>query len=424
MAEPSLSVDEYLNRSIDASHVLGRLVRHPEPEHGAVHTPREIAQQPHLWRYAAALMTRHADDLRAFLARAGAYEERGPAFLLTGAGTSHYIGQSVADLLRRHFQAPVLSVPTTRITACPDAYLIDGRRYVMLHAARSGNSPESRAVLDLALQRYAETARHVVITCNADGELAEMARADPDRVYLITLPESSNDKGLAMTSSFSTIVTCMQVLCHLDDTTAFQGLVARIARAGEYLVEHYADTLYECANPKLTRAFFLGNADLLGAAMESALKIQELTAGEVMAAGEDTLAFRHGPISAVNAHSLVCFFLSADAYTRRYEADVLQQYQEAFGQLGAQTIVVSAQQPELELADSTRSITYEPGASEAVPPYYQVNLAALVGQLLGLFAAYRRGQNVDNPSEKRVLYSRTVKGVRLYDIAGDGAHTS
>lgn len=42
MAELPLSGDEYLNRSTDASHMLGRLVRHPEPENGVVHTPCEI----------------------------------------------------------------------------------------------------------------------------------------------------------------------------------------------------------------------------------------------------------------------------------------------------------------------------------------------------------------------------------------------
>lgn len=424
MAELPLSVDEYLNRSIDTSHALGRLVRRPEPENGAVHTPREIAQQPHLWRHVARLMSRHADDLHHFLAQAGVYKGTRSTFFLTGAGTSHYVGQSVVDLLCKHFQTSAYSLPTTRMTVCPDAYLVEGRHYIMLHAARSGNSPESWAVLDGALRHHPDTVRHVVVTCNADGQLAEMARAHPDRVYLITLPESANDKGLAMTSSFSTMVTCMQAMCHLEDMLAFQEIVDRVARAGEYLMAHYADTLYDLVDPKRTRAFFLGNTDLLGAAMESALKIQELTAGEVIAASEDTLAFRHGPISAVNARSLVCFFLSANAYTRRYEEDVLRQYQEPFTRMGTQTVALSARPPEMELDGGVQSIAYDPEGAWSIPRYYQVNLAVLVGQLLGLFAAYRRGKNIDDPSQAKALYSRTVQGVQLYDLTGDGRSSS
>jgi tagatose-6-phosphate ketose/aldose isomerase len=35
--------------------------------------------------------------------------------------------------------------------------------------------------------------------------------------------------------------------------------------------------------------------------------------------------------------------------------------------------------------------------------------------MAGLFAAYRRGVNVDEPSVEKALYSRTVQGVQLYD---------
>src|SRR5690606_22086409 len=140
-----------------------------------------------------------------------------PTLVLTGAGTSDYIGQSVTDLLRERLNTAVLSWPTTRITASPGSFFAGGRSRIMVHFARSGNSPESLAVLDIALEHHADRIRHVVITCNAEGELAKRAQRNPDEVFLIVLDDASNDRGLAMTSSFSTMVVAAQSIAHLDE---------------------------------------------------------------------------------------------------------------------------------------------------------------------------------------------------------------
>lgn len=407
------TVATYLAERSEKDHALSRLVRRPESDDGVVHTPREIAQQPLLWRRTARLMRRHEAPLRAFLRDAGLYDpEQHPLLLLTGAGTSDYVGRSVVDLLRTRLGVTTANYPTTRITACPGLYLMPDRPSVMVHFARSGNSPESLAVLQLALTHDRRGTRHLVVTCNRGGDLAALARRHREEVYLIVLDEASNDRGLAMTSSYSSMVAAAQALAYLDDMEAFTESLERVAAAAEYVIDTYADMLYELAVPKLERAVFLGNADLLGVATESALKVQELTAGAVMATGEDPLAFRHGPISAVNGQTLVCFFLSADAFTRRYEIDVLRQYGQAFRELGAQVLTVSARP--LADVDHARALVYDPDGRRSVPPYFQAGVGAVVGQLFGLFSACRRDINVDDPSADKTLYSRTVRGVRLY----------
>lgn len=403
------TVATYLARRAENDHALNRFVRQPDPESGMVHTPREIAQQPLLWRRTVQLMKRHEERLHAFFEDAGMYAtQQRPSILLTGAGTSDYVGRSVVDRLRTRLEVTATSCPTTRITARPDTYLVQGRSYLMIHFSRSGNSPESRAVLQFALSHRPRSVRHVVVTCNEKGTLADLARQHSDRVYLIVLDEACNDRGLAMTSSYSSMVTAAQAMAYLGTMDAFAERAERVATAAEHVIDTHADALYDLAAPSLERAIFLGNADLLGAATESALKVQELTAGAVMATSGDPLAFRHGPISAVDGATLVCFFLSADAFTRRYETDVLRQYEEAFQALGAQVLTLSTEPP----ADLTHvhALTYDP----EVPPYFQVNVAAVVGQLVGLFSAHRRGINVDDPSVDKTLYSRTVQGVRLY----------
>lgn len=409
-------LDAYLQAISETDTVLGRMLREPDPKRGVEHTPREIAQQPLLWRHTARQMKGHAPALLDFLARAGMYEGAcRPHVVLTGAGTSDYVGLATGDLLRGHFATACSNWPTTRIIATPDAFFTRGQRYLVLHFGRSGNSPESKAVLQLGLKHHPDTVRHLVITCNEEGELAQVARAHPDQVYLVVLDDACNDRALAMTSSFTNMVVAAQSLAHLRAMDAFVDLVDRIAAAGEYLVETYADAIHELADPAIGRAFYVGNADLLGAAYESALKVQELTAGQVIAKGEDTLAFRHGPISAVDGDGLIAFFLSADPYTRRYETDVLHQYRASFRELGVRMVVVTDRLAGDEPGEGVLGIAYDPAGKARIPAFYQVNVAVLFGQLLGMFSAYRRGLNVDNPSVDKALYSRTVQGVNVYE---------
>jgi tagatose-6-phosphate ketose/aldose isomerase len=301
------------------------------------------------------------------------------------------------------------------MTANPDLYVKGDRPSLMIHFARSGNSPESRAVLEAGLQRMGDQGRHLVITCNEDGTLADIARAHPDRVCLVVLPEASHDQGLAMTSSYSSMVVAAQALAHLDRMAAFREQVDRTAQAGEYVLHTYPDRIRERVGRDISRAFFLGNNDLFGAATESALKVQELTAGQILAQGGDALSFRHGPISAVDERSLVCFYLSERSYTRRYELDVVRQYQDAFRDIGAETVVVTSEPPEEELGEGVTVMSYDPDRQWTVSALQQVTVAVLFGQLAGLFAAHRRGVNVDEPSAEKALYNRTVQGVRLYD---------
>ncbi|MCS4049927.1 fructoselysine-6-P-deglycase FrlB-like protein [Salinibacter ruber] len=125
------------------------MVDHPDPDRGTVHTPGEIAQQPEMWRQTARLVRDRAPALKRFLEAAGLYSDEIPSrILLTGAGTSHYVGLSVVDLLRRRFDTPCESRPTTRITPNPDLFFREGEPPLMVHFARSGNSPESKAVLE------------------------------------------------------------------------------------------------------------------------------------------------------------------------------------------------------------------------------------------------------------------------------------
>ena len=52
-----------------------------------------------------------------------------------------------------------------------------GRKYFLVHFARSGNSPESVGTFVLGEQSEADV-KHIVITCNKNGHLAKAAIKD------------------------------------------------------------------------------------------------------------------------------------------------------------------------------------------------------------------------------------------------------
>lgn len=413
MAQDVASLEKYLTRISEADHALASLLNNPDADQGTVHTPREIAQQPLLWRRTARQLKEQASELRLFLESAGIYAgENRTQLIFAGAGSSDYIGQSIADLLRVRLHTASTNWPTTRMTVAPDDFLLPRQNYLLVHFSRSGNSPESTAVFEWIQKHRVDTARQLVITCNAEGQLAQLARQHSRHAHLIVLDDATHDSGLAMTSSFTSMVVAGQALAYLDRMDEFSDVIDRVAAAGEHIIDRYTDRIAALSHEPLSRLFYLGNNDLLGAATESALKGQELTAGEIIAKGEDTLAFRHGPISAVDDSTMICFFLSSDPFIRRYEIDVLEQFGKTFAEMGAQTVVVGPDRPPVDSSYDGLNIGY--GGVE-IPPYFQVTPAVLVGQLFGLFAAHHRNYHVDDPSKDKALYSRTVQGVTLYD---------
>ena len=97
---------------------LSDLLNLPKDEkisRGLLHTPAEIAQQPDTWQSTFELFRGRQAEINEFLLSAGLSAPPGskPTVFLVGAGTSDYIGQSLAYLLRRMWGCEVIAVPST-----------------------------------------------------------------------------------------------------------------------------------------------------------------------------------------------------------------------------------------------------------------------------------------------------------------------
>ena len=183
-------------------------------EPGALHTANEIAGQPELWLKIYRQVSEDKERISSFLT--GALPEVSK-IILTGAGTSAYIGLTLHGLFNRSLRVHTDAVATTDLVSHPGDYFFDHETIMLVSFARSGNSPESTAVVDLA-DKLCKKCFHIIITCDPDGQLARWQTDSPK--LLIVLPPEANDKSLAMTGSYSGMLLCGLLMARLKEITA------------------------------------------------------------------------------------------------------------------------------------------------------------------------------------------------------------
>lgn len=368
-------------------------------------TFNEIHQQPAMWRKELAALLAKKEEIRAFMHK---YLTPDTDIVLTGAGTSAFIGDALQPVMRGMWHN-VRSVATTDIITHAK-YLLDKERPLLLVSfARSGNSPESVGAVNLA-NKLCKNVAHVYITCNKNGKLALQAEGK-DNILLLLLPEETDDKSLAMTSSFSTMLLTCLMLGHIDTLDKDQEMIEKTAKNAEAVIAEYEDKLKEIASRPFERGVFLGSGALKGIAEECHLKLQELTDGAVVCKFDSFLGFRHGPKAVVNSKSIVVYLMTEQEDVQRYERDLVKQV-DANNTPVAQIIVIAGNAPELPgvKADLVVRMPFGPKEND----FYGIVAYVLVGQLLGYYASLAHGLNPDAPSVSGNIH-RVVEGVTIYE---------
>lgn len=356
-------------------------------------THREILQQPDSWQRLVVSLDDRRAELDAFLQPLLADPEL--RIVLTGAGTSAFVGDIASVDLRRHLGRRVESIATTDVVADPHGSLGAPGRVLLVSFARSGNSPESVAATRV-VDDVAPGTHHLVVTCDPAGALAREHRGK-EGSFVLEMPSETNDTGFAMTSSFSTMLLAV-LLAFRPELVAGTGALVAAARTIAGL-EARITSLAEGTE----RVVYLGSGALQGLARESALKLLELTAGGVVSFFDTPLGFRHGPKAVAGAHTLVVVYGSADPYTAQYDADILRELRAD----GAVRVVSVGGD-----ADDERSFPLDDlaGLDDAL------RSVALVGfaQLLALATSVAHGCTPDNPFPGGTV-NRVVQGVTIHD---------
>ena len=392
---------------------LSKILALPETERearGLVHTPREIFRQPETWRRTYEKLSRLAPLVESFLKRAGLRNgsHQRPAVFLVGAGTSDYVGKTLTALLRRRWQTEVSAVPSTDLLTCVGDFVVPGNSYLWVSFSRSGDSSEGVALLESVLDRHPEI-YHLIVCCNGEGRMAR-AFGDRPNVCRIILDDEVNDRGLAMTSSFSNMVVAGQCVAHLQDLELYVPTLDALISAARKFCPAAAELTEQTVAGGFAKICFLGTGSLHGVAVESALKVLELTAGRIVAFSESFLGVRHGPLSAINDETLVVGFVSGDTRRRSYELDLLEEVRDK--KLAKNILVIA---PLVEPEDEKRlaKIGIMLPLETSVDDCYRTPVDVFIGQLFGLFSAIKLGLKPDAPSPRGAI-SRVVSQVKIY----------
>ena len=374
---------------------------------GAEITTAEIQQQPELWAETFSLYAERRGAITAFLENIKEQHNR-VRVIFTGAGTSAYVGDTVTPYLKgkvdeRHWD--LQSVATTAIVSNPYQFLKADIPTLLVSFARSGNSPESVATVELA-QQIVNNLYQITITCSKDGKLAQRAAGD-DANLLLLMPEKSNDQGFAMTGSYTCMtLTALLVFDSLSDEEKGD-IVKTIRRMGESVIQR-EELIERIVSLDFDRIIYLGSGGFEGLAREAQLKVLELTAGKMATAFDSSLGFRHGPKSFVNENAVIFCFVSNQPYTRQYDLDMLNELKQDQIARSVCAIVVES---DTNYSGDTFLFDSE-GAN--VPDAYLSLPYVMVGQTIALLAAIKVGNTPDTPSPSGTV-NRVVKGVTIHE---------
>lgn len=362
----------------------------------AHNTYYEISQQAEKWREVYALYEQRKEKIEEFLAKVGSDVK----IIFTGAGTSEYVGNILNEYLKSLGTYDFSSIATTDLVSAPYLHFKKDQKTLLVSFARSGNSPESLAAVNLG-EQIVDDFYNMALTCAPDGKLA-LKLKDDDKSFVFIEPEGTNDKGFAMTSSFSSmLLTGLLIFDKRDDK---KELVESIAKTCQAIIAD-KENIEKLVDFDFERIIYLGSGPLYKLTNEARLKILELTAGNVASLYESSMGFRHGPKSFVNDKTLVVSFISKNSYTRKYDLDILE---ETFADKIAKRIIAIANE---EINGDFEKLIYKNQINEDI---YLALPYIVIAQLISLITSLRVGNTPDNPSKSGTV-NRVVKGVEIHE---------
>ncbi len=371
---------------------------------GGFHTAKEISSQPGLWAETYSKLLKEKPRVLGFLQRF--WNEQSPRVILTGAGTSAFIGETMEGPLQREWGIPCQAIETTDIVTHPENYFIKSKPTLLISFARSGDSPESLQAVRLA-QEHCEKLYELNLTCNAEGSLAKNTNGEDSCLFL--LPEKTNDQSLAMTSSFSSMLLAGLLIMNIRELAQMAPVVSKIGELGQYILDECLPGLKRIAEMDFERIVFLGSGPLFGVAHESHLKVQELSNGKIVGKFDSFLGFRHGPKAVVNNATVVVYLLSNDAHVNLYELDLIRSVKQTAA--GEKSVAIGNYYNEQEF-DFDLAIKF-PQDTDDIPEEFLSLPYILPAQIIGFYKSLILGLSPDSPSTNSSI-SRVVQGVKIY----------
>ena len=369
-------------------------------------TLKEIYQQPKTWLKTLNQIKESKQSIQSFIDKVIKCDDFD--VILTGAGTSEFVGNALFSYLNKELNYKVKSYGTTDIVATPENYLSRTKPTLLVSFGRSGNSPESIGAVNAA-SAVCSNLYNLFITCNKNGSLSKMAE-ELDNCYAINLTDETHDQSFAMTSSFTNMYLAAYLCFNLDKLDQKDLVLNNVCSATQNFLDNNFEVAYNIVNEyNFDRIVYLGSNTLKGISQESSLKMLELTAGKTVSVFDTPLGFRHGPKSIINDSTLTVVYLSNDEYTYKYDLDLVK---EISSQRKNNKLVVISDKPSEELnslADYTLFYDINGTSNNA-----ELGLAYITfAQTLAVLKSLSLNLTPDNPCPSGEV-NRVVKGVTLY----------
>jgi tagatose-6-phosphate ketose/aldose isomerase len=365
-------------------------------------TAKEIQQQPLSWANALESLISKQDEIDAFLQPLLAKADL--RIIFTGAGTSAFVGESIAPAVSAELGKRVEAIATTDLVSNPHDYFQPDVPTLLVSFARSGNSPESGASVDYA-DALVRECYQLAITCNEQGELYK--RCTGKNKLALLMPAETNDVSFAMTSSFSSMM--LSALYLFYPVTDFKEQFQKSIFATETLIAEHNQALKLTAAKTFERVIYLGSGGFKGLAREGALKLLELTDGAAISSFDSPLGFRHGPKAIVNDRTLVMIFVSNHPLTRKYDVELLNELK-ADSEVGEIVVLSAKSGSDLSLTDCLAL-----QGMEGVDDVFLLFPYIASAQIYGFEHALAIGNTPDNPSSSGTI-NRVVQGVNIHAL--------
>ena len=365
-------------------------------------TLREIKQQGIVWKELLDSLDKKKEEISEFLASINADNRK---IIFTGAGTSEFVGNVLLLNTGDNFR----SIATTDIVENPELYLHKNEKVLLVSFARSGNSPESLAAVELANQ-IVEDIAHLAITCSEKGKLAQKMTGK-EKSYVWLTPKASDDEGFAMTSSFTCMLLSGLYIFGKIDKTELKEMMNTAIEEINKNEENFKNNVDELIKLDVERIVYLGSGPLRALSEEATLKCLELSAGKLGVFYNSPLSFRHGPKSIINDKTAVIMMLSNKEYTRKYEIDLLK---EMYTENSKKYLICLDAKNDKEVKENTNYyITLDNEKFSKYPEIINAFVYIYFAQLFAYNKSLRFGFNPDNPCPTGEV-NRVVKGVNIY----------
>lgn len=366
---------------------------------------KEISSQPKLWKDTYDSIVAKKNSIADFLNEI--YKINNLQIVLTGAGSSAFIGEILQYSFYKNTGIPIKAIPTTDLVTHPRDFFQKSVPTLLISFARSGDSPESLATFELA-EKLNDVIYHFIITCNPEGKLTKIA-SNTKNSFIFLLPEGTNDQALAMTSSFTCMTLAGLLISDIKNIKGNGETVKKLIEFGEIILDKYAAGLNEVADLDFKRIVFLGSGPLKGTAKESHLKVIELTDGQIICQYDSFLGFRHGPKAVIDDTTLLIYLFSNDPYVYNYEIDLVK----AINQTENFIFSIGIGQCMKELGNLNISLNIDLCNGNQISDNYFSICSIIPAQILGFFKSLSLGLTPDSPSKNGGIH-RIVQGVTIY----------